>query len=226
MENAAVFTVLSRCFAHVDETEWAAITEPSLWEDFLASARRLLQDEGTSPERLAPLARARKAEPLEDFLTDDEVRALYAPPAARELASFGARHFTGGLPASAVPVESLYVEWTDRAETSPFGHAEGLYDSDAALYMRDLISSMGIGADAAIEPYPDHLAVELDLATLLFASGRDADAWRFVDERFAWLSSYRSRLLEIGAEALFHVAIVDLVLGIRAMQATEADTID
>lgn len=224
MENAEVFAVLSRCFAAVDEPEWDDLTQPAQWEEFLASARRLLQDRGVTPELVAPASAMRHSTPFEEFLSDDEVRALYAPPSASELASFGARHFTGGLPASAMPIESLYVEWTADPSTHPFGKVEGFYVSDAAVYLRDLMASLGLDAESAIAPYPDHLAVELDLAAYLFAAGRDEDAWRFVEDRFAWLSGYRARLVQLGSEAIFHVAIVDLILGMRAQQS-EADDI-
>lgn len=217
MDNAAVFAIAALCFADCGEDEWASVTEPAAWNDFLASARRLLQEDGDVSDE-APIARMRRSEPFSEFLADDEVRALYAPPTFDEKARFFARHFTGGLPASAMPVESLHVAWTADPARNPFGRAEGLYESDAALYMRDLIARLGLDEDACLSPYADHLAVELDLAALLLRANRATEAWLFVDQRLSWLSSYRAQLIGLGPDALFHLAIVDLVLGIRARQ--------
>lgn len=221
MENAEVFVVLSRCFAPVDQHEWNDLVSPEHWEVFLTSARSLLQRQEALSCDVAPLSRIGRPVPFEEFLVQDEVRALYAPPSASELSSFAARHFTGGLPSSAVPVESLYVAWSNRSQGSLLGNLQGHYCSDAAVRMRDLMATYGLDEKSMIAPYPDHLAVELDFAAFLLKTGNGEDAREFISERFSWLSSYRARMVKLGDEALFHLAIIDLVLGIRAQQCEE-----
>lgn len=222
MRDSEVFEVLARCFAHIDAAEWEAITAPAHWDEFVDVARRLLQHAYSDPDACAPATRLRRDDPIEHFLTDEEVRALYAPPSAAQMASFAARHFTGGLPASAMPVESLYVEWTSDDEKGPFGRLEGFYASDAALYMRDLMNLLDLDQACSLSPYPDHLSVELDMAAFLLERSDAKTAWRYVEERFEWLSSYRARLIEVG-NATFHLALIDLVLGIRARQCAISD---
>ena len=103
MEDAAVFSTLAQCFGPVGEDEWNELTESAQWSDFLAGARRLLQDNrplGAEGQRLSDL-RARL--PLQEFLSARELSALFAPPSYQEKSDFAARHFTGGLPDSAVP---------------------------------------------------------------------------------------------------------------------------
>ena len=111
MEDEAVFSVLAQCFGPVDESSWNQLAGSSLWSDFLDGARRAMQDAELGVQA-APAARARKRCPLQEFLSSGEVNALFAPPTYEEKQAFAARHFTGGLPESAVPVESLYRTWS------------------------------------------------------------------------------------------------------------------
>ena len=135
MEDEAVFSVLAQCFGPVDEGSWSQLVGSSLWSDFLDGARRVMQADELGVQA-APLARARKRCPLQEFLSSGEVNALFAPPTYDEKQAFAARHFTGGLPESAVPVESLYRTWSAGAAPAPFSQQQGLYLGDSAHYLR------------------------------------------------------------------------------------------
>ena len=104
---------------------------------------RLLEAGKELGVQAAPLARARKRCPLQEFLSSGEVNALFAPPTYSEKQAFAARHFTGGLPESVVPVESLYRTWSAGAAPAPFSQQQGLYLGDSAHYLRELVE-MGI----------------------------------------------------------------------------------
>lgn len=219
MDEASVFSVLSQCFAPVDEAAWRAVSAPVAWNEFLTGARHLLQEDDPQADR-APILRARASAPLQDFLADEEVRALFAPPTHAEKEGFAARHFIGGLAQSAMPVESLYVPWTQRPG-APFANQTGLYRADTALYMEDLLARMGLSIPEPLTAYPDHLAVELGAAAALFDAGRADDAWLFLRERTAWLTAYRAHLADAAPNdelTPFHLALVDLTLGICARQ--------
>lgn len=223
MEYDEMLTVLSSCFAPIEQDDWKQLTTGALWSDFLDAVRRALQDEGSLGERTRPLRRVRTRCPLQEFLSAGEVKALFAPPTYDEKRAFAARHFTGGLPASAVPVESLYTRWTSRKASSPFPHGEGMYQGDSAQYMRDLVERMGMSVPPRFAAYPDHLALELDLAAVLLRSGMRDAARQFLAERFGWLTAYRMRLLELDDDAGFYIGLVDVLLGIRAQLAHDSD---
>lgn len=210
-----MFTVLSMCFAPVEADEWKQLIDGPLWSDFLDAVRRGLQDDNAFGEPTSPIARARTRCPLQEFLSAGEVKALFAPPTYDEKRLFAARHFTGGLPQSAVPVESLYTTWSNGALSSPFSKAEGMYQGDSARYMRDLVERMGMQVPPEFAACPDHLALELDLVAVLLRSGCGKEALRFVLERFSWLTAYRMRLLEQGADARFYIGLVDVLVGVR-----------
>lgn len=224
MEDDEVFSVMSQCFAPIDESEWHALTKSATWSAFLNGARRSLQDEKTFGCYVGTIERIGRRCPLQDFLSDGEVKALFAPPTFAEKQSFAARHFTGGLPESAVPVESLYGPWMQRdSRETPFAHVGGLYDSDAAHYMRDLIDRMGLSLPTSFASYPDHLAIELDLVAVMLRSGMREEARAFLVERFEWLTAYRMQLMQLHDNASFYIGLIDVILGVRAQQGLVAE---
>lgn len=219
IEDEAIFSIMSKCFAPIDEREWQALAKGATWSGFLDGVRRAMQDEKTFGCSTGAFQRAARRCPLQDFLSAGEVRALFAPPSFDEKRQFAARHFAGGLPESAVPVESLYVRWSQSVSNqAPFSHAKGLYRGDSALYMSELIERLGLTLPEPFVSCPDHLAIELDLVAVLLRSGMREEARCFLAERFEWLTAYRMRLLALGEEASFYVGLVDVILGIRAQQ--------
>ncbi len=218
-DDAMVFSVIANYFAPTDESVWNEITAGGVWSEFLGGVRRLLQEGHVLGQESAPIVRARRCRPLQEFLADEEMCALYTPPSFEEKRSFAARHLVGGLPQSAVPVESLYVSWASDARQGAFPHQKGLYMADTALYMRDLLARMGLETPSAFANCPDHLSVELELLSYLLEEGLTAEAQEFVLERFGWLTDYRLKLVALGSEAFFALALVDIVLGARACLA-------
>lgn len=220
MEDEAVFSILSKCFAPVEKSDWKEIVESVAWSEFLDGARRLLQDDRAFGSPIVPLTRVRKRCPLQEFLSAGEVDALFMPPSYEEKQAFAACHFTGGLVESALPVESLYTAWsTNAAEKTLYPQAKGLYLGDSARYMKALIESLGMQVPEAFANCPDHLALELDLIAVMVRSDMQAESRSFLVERFDWLTAYRMRLLSLGDEARFYIGLIDVVMGIRAQQS-------
>lgn len=223
IDDARLLAMLAQCFGPVDEGEWERTTSDDEWQALIARVRVLLQQPDAWGAAASPAARVHRAAPLQEFLSEREVDALFAPPAFDEKRTFAARHFTGGLPESALPVESLYVEWTHDPARGPFAHQSGLYKADTALYMEDLIASLGMQVPEEFSACPDHLALELECVSVLLEAGRAADARQLFLERTGWLTAYRLKLVALGDEALFYLAIVDALLGIRAqLEAAES----
>lgn len=239
MEDQALFSVMAQCFGPVDEDAWVKLTAAPLWPDFLDGVRRALQEDRLLGDPRVPARGLHGCCPLQEFLSIGEVNALFCPPNFAEKQHFSACHFTGGLPDSAVPVESLYQGdcgsrsgrggrgeqdgQGGRSDQGSRGGAEaarnaGGYLGTPARYMQALTSSLGLEVPPAFRACPDHVTLELDLVAVLLRSGRHAQARTFFVERFAWLTAYRMRLLELGSEASFYVGLVDVLLGLREQQ--------
>lgn len=220
MDDARLFAVLAQCFGPVAQDEWERTIGDDEWQALIARLRALVQ----WPDAwgvAAPVKRARRAVPLQEFLSEREVDALFSPPSFSLKQKFAARHFTGGLPDSALPIESLHVEWTADPKRGLFARQKGLYSADTALYMRDLIDGLGLELPESLAAYPDHLSLELDTVSYLLEAGRISDARQLFLERSEWLTAYRLKLVALGEEALFYLAIVDALLGIRAQLLAE-----
>lgn len=217
IEDEAVFSVLSRCFAPVSAEEWTDVTKGSAWSDFLDGVRSLVQDDRPFGSSLRASSASRRRCPLQEFISAGEVSALFSPPSPQEKNEFAALHFTGGLPGSALPIESLYSEWNRSARgDSLFPQAKGLYWGDSARYMKELIGSMGFDVPEMFAACPDHLSLELDLIAIMLRSGMNREAQMFLGERLEWLTGYRMRLLELGDDAHFYIGLVDVIMAIRA----------
>lgn len=191
METPTVFSIASKCFASIDEADYAELCAPETWGAFI--------DELCAS--IAPRS-------LYELLSDREVAALKNPPSFADYSGFCRRHFTGGLAASAMPVESIY---RTRRE-SPDGE-RGSYRADSALYMEDLIARLGLSLPPSYAAWPDHLALELDMLAVLQRSGYADEARLFLSERFDWLVDYRQQLLQLGdPRADFFIALVDVLI--------------
>lgn len=216
MGDEIVFSTASKCFAPVGEGEWRALTSGAAWSDFVDAARRLLQRSASIGADRMPIEQAHVAPPLQEYLSAGEVDALFTPPSWRSKQEFAARHFVGGLPESAPPVESLYRLPDGSADASPAaaGGLCGAYGGESARYMRDLIARMGLSLPPAFSDRPDHLSIELDLLALMLQNGMTNQALCFLRERFSWLPAFRMRLLRLDADVAFYVGMVDVVLGV------------
>lgn len=177
--------VLSGCFVPTSRKEWEIATSVEVWSEILTFLSKEINP---------------------SILRDDTFERLSKPPIYEEKIRFAARHFTGGLPTSALPVESLYP----RSKAGTIGQE---YFQESALYMRDLATLLGLEIPAAFAAYPDHLSIELEIALVLHATN-PKDACEFAAHRFSWLPRYAAHLESLNANASFYVAVVEALIGI------------
>ena len=57
MDDAAVFSVLSKCFGFVEKDEWKQMTRSAAWAEFMDGVRRLLQDDTCFGKQATPIER-------------------------------------------------------------------------------------------------------------------------------------------------------------------------
>ena len=151
LDDAAVFSILSKCFASVDKAEWENLSAREAWAEFLDGARFILQNGGSLGLDKSPADYRRgNHAPLQDFLSECEVCALFCPPTYEEKRQFAARHFTGGLPESALPIESLCVNTAKAGDLLSPVDGKGMYLGTSARYMSALAEQLGFGIPAAM----------------------------------------------------------------------------
>lgn len=194
--------IAAQCFSPVSAQDWDALCESSTWSAF-ASALAAAAGSDSANNAGAPASNGPQAALAESL------DAIAHPLPFAEKEAFARRHFTGGLPDSAMPVESLYLPLGPEAK-------EPSYNRESAQYMRDLLASLQVDMPAQFAAYPDHLALELETAALLGNAGLEEAMADFLITRFAWLSAYRARLEAISTENRFYVGLADVLAHVAA----------
>mgnify|MGYP000302644397 CR=1 FL=1 len=77
MDDAAVFSVLSKCFGSVEKDEWKQMTRSAAWAEFMDGVRRLLQDDTRFGKQATPIERMHVRAPMQEFLSANEVDELF-----------------------------------------------------------------------------------------------------------------------------------------------------
>lgn len=195
MQGEDVLKVASWCYSWVDRETWQLLTDDGTWIDFVQTISEELNREHRA------------------CISD----ALINPPSYMEKQQFASHCFTGGLPDSAMPVESLYCPL-------PPGAQVNTYMREPALYMKDLLKSLSLELPDVFRACPDHLSLELEVASLLLKSGQQDEARDFIAVRFTWLSDYLKKLESISVDTTFYEALTcALVSYCEALAAGEID---
>lgn len=178
MKLGDVLKIASWCYTWVDRETWQSLTDNGSWYDFVRSITSYLPED----------------------MRKNIVETLERVPSYEEKQLFMAQVFTGGLPDSALPVESLYLPLKP-SDQGP------CYLRDSADYMNALTKSLGIVIPESFHATPDHLSLELEVASLLAKEGDEDLAQKFISERLMWLTDYVDVLEGIDIDASFYVAL-------------------
>lgn len=219
MEDEAVFSILSKCFSPVDEEDWIVLTKATNWAYFLEGMRRIVQDDRILGTQLGAIQRAHVRCPLQEFVSSESIKALFAPPDYREKNAFAACYFAEGSPQSVIPVESLYQVKPFSDDESYQSRGAELNQSGSERFMSDRLERFDVELRQEYQVAPHHLSSELKLMAALLRLDRLSEASEFLQERFLWLTNFRLRLLKVGREALFYIGLVDVLLSTRERQS-------
>ncbi len=127
----------------------------------------------------------------------DEARAAEASGdglLARACRAVATEVLTPGMPLAALPVESLYKQWS--AGSAEMAAARGLYLGDAAHHIMSVYGKCGIEVPTAFSAMPDHIALVAELAAMLSAAGNAEAARRIAADHFDWLAGYDAALAD------------------------------
>ena len=86
------------------------------------------------------------------------------------------------------PIESVYKQWTDDAESYPLLYGKkGLLMGDPALHMLELYRRFGIEIPEDFSGQPDHLILELEFLSFLYENGNDTMVCQFIKDHLDWV---------------------------------------
>lgn len=173
------------------------VTEASVLEACALLFTRLSDDEYTAA--VAPDAWAPVREAVRVLAVGTAERMAWAcalePLNLDEYATVRDELFVSGMPFSALPVESLYKQWSNECGNL-FGGTRGLYLGDPARHMNAVYAELDLVVPPAFMAMPDHLTLELELLTLLLRAGNCKAASDLTSEHLDWLDSYVDKLDE------------------------------
>ena len=187
VQTSYVLSTIAQLFVKQERDAYKELTSETSWSQFL----HLAQESGA------------------------ETNLIVTPLSFEEHTQFCRKHFTGGLPASALPIESLYPANTSHVSQSPLCQPAqcGTYMGSSAHYMQELILALGLNLPSQFNACPDHLSLECDLAAFLQDSGQVQNSAEFMAERFLWLTAYKERLMELHDDSkLFFVGLINILL--------------
>jgi nitrate reductase assembly molybdenum cofactor insertion protein NarJ len=96
---------------------------------------------------------------------------------------------------SAVPVESIYKQWTaDRTCNLPFAKSKGYLLGDSALHIRFILERFDIEIPEEYKNIPDHLAILLELLGCFIENAEETFTTQFLVDHFDWLDEFAARI--------------------------------
>lgn len=112
-----------------------------------------------------------------------------SPPGFESYRHFANHGLTPGMRLAALPVESLYLPWSELPDAQG-GNVRGHYRGDHAVHIEELCTRLGIGIPPEFRAMPDHLALLAELLAFLDEHAPAPEARAFARDHFAWLPYY------------------------------------
>ena len=112
--------------------------------------------------------------------------------------------YAESLGGPALPVESVYKEWTaDRTCNLPFARSKGYLLGDSALHIRFILEEFEIEIPENYRNTPDHLAILLELLAFFLLHAKSELIKQFLEDHFDWLDEFALRLEELGGTQFY-----------------------
>ncbi|WP_417144813.1 molecular chaperone TorD family protein [Raoultibacter massiliensis] len=178
---AECLEALSMCavlFSRVERCEYFELSDGSVWESLAKTALAY----------------------FDDVEHRDECARLAVPPALPVIETTQNNLLVSGMPLAALPVESLYKQWSAQ-KGGDLAASKGLYLGDSAQHMAALYKSLEIEVPDEFAAMPDHLSLLLEFMVLLLEQGNDEAARQLAADHFDWLDGYCELLAERARDA-------------------------
>jgi TorA maturation chaperone TorD len=121
------------------------------------------------------------------------------------------RLFSGGGEESVSLVESPYKPWTRDGECRlPFAREKGLLKADSALHMEAIFQSSGVEVPEPFRGCPDHVVLELEFLSSLYAQATDREVRQFIQDHLGWIPHLKKELIRFQPHP-FYLSAVELL---------------
>jgi len=121
------------------------------------------------------------------------------------------RLFSGMGEGSVPLIESPYKPWTQDAECRlPFAREKGLLRADSALHMEAIFQSSGVEVPEPFRGCPDHVVLELEFLSALYAQATDREVRQFIQDHLEWIPPLKKELIRFRPHP-FYLSAMELL---------------
>jgi TorA maturation chaperone TorD len=108
-------------------------------------------------------------------------------------------------------IESTYKPWTQEGECHlAFAREKGLLRGDSALHMADIFRQSGVIIPDSFEVCPDHLVLELEFLSVLYAGASDREVRQFIQDHLDWIPQLKKEMIRFQPHR-FYLSAVELL---------------
>jgi len=121
------------------------------------------------------------------------------------------RLFSGRGEKSISLVESPYKPWTQDGECRlSFAREKGLLRGDSALHMAAIFRDSGMEVPQRFGACPDHLVLQLEFLSALYAEATDREVRQFIQDHLDWIPQLKKEMMRFQPHP-FYVSAVELL---------------
>jgi len=121
------------------------------------------------------------------------------------------RLFSGKGEKSVSLVESPYKLWTQDQECRlSFAREKGLLRGDSALHMAAIFRDSGAEVPQGFDACPDHLVMELEFLSALYAEATDRQVRQFIQDHLDWVPQLKKEMMRFQPHP-FYLSAVELL---------------
>jgi len=123
-------------------------------------------------------------------------------------------------------VESPYKPWTQDGECRlSFAREKGLLRGDSALHMAAIFRDSGVEVPERFDSCPDHLVLELEFLSALYAEATDRQVGQFIQDHLDWLPRLKEEMIRLQPHPFF-LSALELLDGFLDHERDRLERID
>jgi len=108
-------------------------------------------------------------------------------------------------------IESPYKPWTQDGECRlAFAREKGLLGGDSALHMAAIFRHSGVEVPPRFAACPDHLVLELEFLSALYAEATDHEVRQFIQDHLDWIPRLKEEMIRFRPHP-FYLGAVELL---------------
>jgi TorA maturation chaperone TorD len=132
-------------------------------------------------------------------------------PLQEELQREYDRLFSGREEKSVSLIESPYKPWTQDGECRlSFAREKGLLKGDSALHMAAIFQKTGVEVPEPFRGCPDHVVLELEFLSALYAEATDREVRQFIQDHLDWIPQLKKEMIPFQPHP-FYLSAVELL---------------